>query len=184
MLVSYGHGTDPIDKTVATLRSAGVTSLVDVRTGPGSRRNPQFMKAAMEEWLPEVGIKYRWEKRLGGFRPEVEGNPNVCLREEGFRNYAPHMWSEEFLDAIGEVIEEAEDCVLAYMCSESLWWSCHRRMISDFLQVARDIPVMHLMHDHKLVPHNPYGKGKSDTGIRLMDNGLLIYDGGQQLLAA
>ena len=184
MLISYGHGADSIEKTLETLGSAGVTSLVDVRKGPGSRRNPQFMRGAMEEWLPEAGIRYRWDKRLGGFRPPVKDSPDVCWDNDSFRNYASHMRAEEFLTGLSDLIDEADAWQTAFMCSEPVWWRCHRRLIADFLQVAREIPVMHLMHDHRLVPHNPYGKGKSDTGIRLMDNGLLIYDGGQQLLAA
>ena len=71
MLLTYGHGTDSAERTVATLAGAGVSSLVDIRTAPGSRRNPQFARAAMEEWLPEAGIAYRWDKRLGGFRKLV-----------------------------------------------------------------------------------------------------------------
>src|ERR1700722_15167752 len=76
MLLTYGHGVDSAERTAAILGDAGVTSLVDIRTAPGSRRNPQFARAAMEQWLPEAGIAYRWEKRLGGFRKPGAGNPD------------------------------------------------------------------------------------------------------------
>lgn len=181
MLISYGHGTDSIEKTIGTLKSAGVTKLKDVRSARSSEHNPQFYQEAMEEWLPEAGIEYSWDERLGGHRKATKGNPNTGWRVRGFKNYAPHMWSKEFLTAIDDLTDEAEGEIIAFMCAESLWWSCHRRMIADFLQVARDVPVTHLMHDRKLQPHDPY---LNDTGIRLMDNGLLIYDHGQQLLTA
>lgn len=181
MLVSYGHGTESVEKTITTLWSAGVKSLVDVRIGPGSRKHPQFMKDSLAEWLPDAGIKYRWDKRLGGFRHNVADSPDVGWQNESFRNYASYMRSEEFLAGIEDLISEARSNTTAFMCSETLWWRCHRRMISDFLAVAKETPVKHLMHDRHLTPHNPYGK--PSTGIRLMDNGLLIYDGKQRLAA-
>lgn len=79
MLLTYGHGTEAADRAASILRRAGISSLVDIRTAPGSRRNPQFARTAMEEWLPEAGIVYRWEKRLGGFRVEPH-RPSDCLR--------------------------------------------------------------------------------------------------------
>jgi uncharacterized protein (DUF488 family) len=85
MLLTYGHGTESAERTVATLTGAGVASLVDIRTAPGSRRNPQFARAAMEEWLPAAGVAYRWEKRLGGFRRPSTDNPDVVWRESMFR---------------------------------------------------------------------------------------------------
>ena len=73
---------------------------MDIRTAPGSRRNPQFARAALEEWLPAAGIAYRWEKRLGGFRRPSPDNPDVVWREDMFRGYAEHMRSPDFLAAI------------------------------------------------------------------------------------
>ena len=107
MLLTYGHATDSSERTVATLRGAAVASVVDIRTAPGSRRNPQFARAAMSEWLPEAGICYRWEKRLGGFRKPGPDNPDVAWREDMFRGYAEHMRSADFLDAIDGVLTEA-----------------------------------------------------------------------------
>ena len=125
MLLTYGHGTASAERTIETLSGAAVASLVDIRTAPGSRRNPQFARAAMEEWLPPTGIAYRWEKRLGGFRRPSPGNPDVAWREDMFRGYAEHMRSADFLAAIGDVLAEAESRQVAVMCSESLWWRCH-----------------------------------------------------------
>jgi uncharacterized protein (DUF488 family) len=195
MLLTYGHGTEPAERTTDILREAGVSSLVDIRTAPGSRRNPQFDRAALEEWLPAAGIDYRWEKRLGGFRRPSPDNPDVVWREDMFRGYAEHMRSPDFLAAIEPVLAEAElaeaelaEAELAeagaepethqvtVMCSESLWWRCHRRLVADFAAVARGIEVRHLMHDGRLEAHRP------TPGVRLRDDGLLVYDAGQDQL--
>ncbi|MFZ0078697.1 MAG: DUF488 domain-containing protein [Trebonia sp.] len=197
MLLTYGHGTETADRTIGLLREAGVSSLVDIRTAPGSRRNPQFARAALEEWLPAAGIAYRWEKRLGGFRRPSPDNPDVVWREDMFRGYAEHMRSPDFLAAIDAVLTEAElaeaelaEAELAeaeaepepethrvtVMCSESLWWRCHRRLVADFAAVARGIEVRHLMHNGRLEAHRP------TPGVRLCDDGLLVYDAGQDQL--
>jgi uncharacterized protein (DUF488 family) len=195
MLLTYGHGTETAEGTIGLLRGAGVSSLVDIRTAPGSRRNPQFARAALEEWLPAAGIAYRWEKRLGGFRRPSPDNPDVVWREDMFRGYAEHMRSPDFLAAIDAVLAEAElaeaelaEAELAeaeaepethqvtVMCSESLWWRCHRRLVADFAAVARGTEVRHLMHDGRLEAHRP------TPGVRLRDDGLLVYDAGQDQL--
>jgi uncharacterized protein (DUF488 family) len=174
MLLTYGHGTESSERTVATLRAARVSSLVDIRTAPGSRRHPQFARAALEEWLPAAGIAYRWEKRLGGFRRPGPDNPDVVWREDMFRGYAEHMRSPDFLTAIDAVLAEAETREhVAVMCSESLWWRCHRRLVADFAVVARGVDVRHLLHDGRLEAHRP------TPGVRLRDDGLLVYDAGQ-----
>ena len=188
MLLTYGHGTDSAERTVAVLAGAGVSALVDIRTAPGSRRNPQFARAAMEEWLPAAGIGYRWEKRLGGFRKPGAGNPDVAWREDMFRGYAEHMRSADFGAAVDAVLAEAVlagsgsalaasgPALLTVMCSESLWWRCHRRLLADFVSVARGVEVRHLMHDGRVEAHRP------SPGLRLRADGLLVYDGGQPTL--
>ena len=181
MLLTYGHGTDSAERTVAVLAGAGVAALIDIRTAPGSRRNPQFTRAAMEEWLPAAGIGYRWEKRLGGFRKPSPGNPDVAWREDMFRGYAEHMRSAEFCAAVDAVLAEAvlaegRSARLIVMCSESLWWRCHRRLLADFVSVARGVEVRHLMHDGRVEAHRP------SPGLRLRADGLLVYDGDQPTL--
>lgn len=176
MLLTYGHGTETAERTAEILRAAGVSSLVDIRTAPGSRRNPQFARAAIEEWLPAAGIAYRWDKRLGGFRRPSPDNPDVVWREDMFRGYAEHMRSPDFLTAIDAVLAEAETPRVVVMCSESLWWRCHRRLVADFAAVARGVDVRHLMHDGRLEAHRP------TPGVRLRDDGLLVYDAGQDQL--
>jgi uncharacterized protein (DUF488 family) len=176
MLLTYGHGTDSAEQTAEILGGAGISALVDIRTAPGSRRNPQFARAAMEEWLPEAGIAYRWEKRLGGFRRPGPDNPDVAWREDMFRGYAEYMRSAEFLAAVGTVLAEAQTRQVTVMCAESLWWRCHRRLVADFAEAARGVEVRHLMHDGQLEAHRP------SPGLRLRDDGLLVYDAGQDTL--
>lgn len=176
MLLTYGHGTESAERTAAILAGAGVSSLVDIRTAPGSRRNPQFVRAAMEEWLPEAGIAYQWEKRLGGFRKPSADNPDVAWREDMFRGYAAHMRTAEFGTAVDEVLDQARADLTAVMCAESLWWRCHRRLLADFVVAARGVPVRHLLHDGRTEEH------RLSPGLRRREDGLLVYDAGQATL--
>jgi uncharacterized protein (DUF488 family) len=173
MLVTFGHGTASAERMTELLRGAGVMALVDVRTAPGSRRHPQVARAELERWLPEAGISYRWEKRLGGFRKPGPESADVAWREEMFRGYAEHMRSGEFLAAVDELLAQAELDSTAVMCAESLWWRCHRRLLADFVSAARGVPVRHLLHDGRLEEH------RLSTGLRLREDGLLVYDAGQ-----
>ncbi|HUN32707.1 MAG TPA: DUF488 domain-containing protein [Trebonia sp.] len=179
MLVTYGHGTETAERTVSILQAATIGLVVDIRIAPGSKRNPQFARAELERYLPEAGIGYRWEKRLGGFRKPSPGNPDIAWRVDMFRGYAEHMRGADFLAAMGEVLAEAAPAdgpTVAVMCSESSWRRCHRRLVADFAQVARGVPVRHLAHDATLEEHQP------SEGVRRRDDGLLVYDGGQPSL--
>jgi uncharacterized protein (DUF488 family) len=173
VLLTFGHGTASADQMTGLLHGAGVTALIDVRTAPGSRRHPHVARAELERWLPEAGISYRWEKRLGGFRRPEPDSPDVAWREDAFRGYAGHMRTAAFLAAVDEVLAQADAQVTTVMCAESLWWRCHRRLLADFVCAARGVPVRHLMHDGRLEEH------RLSPGLRLRDDGLLVYDGGQ-----
>ena len=171
-LYTIGHGTASEETFVALLRDAGIARVVDVRTAPGSKRNPQFMRAAMERWLPEAGIAYEWEKDLGGFREAAPHSPNVALRHPAFRGYADHMRERSFWSALDRVLAIAAREPATVMCSESVWWRCHRRLLSDAAMVVCGAEVVHLMHDGRSVPHTP------TEGVR-RDGELLVYDAGQ-----
>jgi uncharacterized protein (DUF488 family) len=175
-LITFGHGTASEDRIAELLLSADVTALTDVRIAPGSRRHPYVARAELERWLPARGISYRWDKRLGGFRRPAPDSPDVAWREAAFRGYAGHMRQPDFLAAIAEVLAQAATEHVVVMCSESLWWRCHRRLIADFAEIARGVPVRHLMHDGRLAAHRP------SPGVRLRSDGLLVYDGGQEPL--
>lgn len=176
MLVTFGHGTASEEQIAGLLRGAGVTAVVDVRTAPGSRRHPHVARAELERWLPGHGIGYRWDKRLGGFRTAAPDSPDTVWREPMFRGYAAHMRQPDFRTALDGVLDQAAGQRTAVMCSESLWWRCHRRLVADFAELARGAAVQHLMHDGRLLPHRP------SPGVRLRDDGLLVYDGGQDRL--
>jgi uncharacterized protein (DUF488 family) len=90
-----------------------------------------------------------------------------------FRGYAGHMRTADFLAAADEVLAQASTQVTTVMCAESLWWRCHRRLLADFACAARGVPVRHLMHDGRLEEH------RLSAGLRLREDGLLVYDGGQ-----
>jgi uncharacterized protein (DUF488 family) len=193
MLLTFGHGTATAERMAGLLHGAAVAAVVDVRTAPGSRRHPHVARAELERWLPEAGIGYRWDKRLGGFRRPRPDSPDVAWREDMFRGYAGYMRTAEFVAAVDELLAQAgaeegrargdggrEPPVpgtggrgTTVMCAESLWWRCHRRLIADFVTVARGVPVRHLMHDGRLEEH------RLSPGLRLREDGLLVYDAGQ-----
>jgi uncharacterized protein (DUF488 family) len=173
MLLTFGHGTASAGQMTDLLRGAGVSVLIDVRTAPGSRRHPQVARAELARWLPEAGISYRWDKRLGGFRRPEPDSPDVAWQVEAFRGYAGHMRTAGFLAAVGQILAEAGPQITAVMCAESLWWRCHRRLLADFVCAARGVPVRHLMHDGRLEEHS------LSPGLRLRPDGLLVYDAGQ-----
>ena len=150
---TVGHGTLAADALAALLRDAGVGGIVDVRSFPGSRRNPQFGREAMEQWVPAAGLDYAWVRRLGGRRPVAATSRHVALREEAFRGYADHMETADFLAGVDELLGLAERRPSAAMCSESVWWRCHRRLLADHLTLVRAVQVTHLLHDGRLVPH-------------------------------
>lgn len=170
-LFTLGHGTAGREQLAGLLRGAGVEAVVDVRTAPGSRRNPDVARGEMSQWLPEHGIGYRWERRLGGWRRDPAGSPDTGLRNRSFAGYAAHMRTPDFLAAVDEVLQAAATENIAVMCSESVWWRCHRRLIADFAVLARDVPVSHLMPDGHLAEHRP------TDAARRRDDGLLVYDG-------
>jgi hypothetical protein len=120
MLLTFGHGTATAERMTELLRGAGVAVLVDVRTAPGSRRHPHVARAELERWLPEAGISYRWDKRLGGFRKAAPDSPDTAWREDMFRGYAAHMRTEEFQAAMDEVLAQAGADRTVVMCAESL----------------------------------------------------------------
>ena len=129
------------------------------------------MREAMEEWLPAAGVGYRWEERLGGRRRSVPGSPNVALRNSAFRAYADYMATEPFRAAFDELLAQSAARSTAILCSESLWWRCHRRLVADAATLLAGTQVEHLLHNGRLTAHAP------TDGVRL-DGERLVYDGG------
>jgi uncharacterized protein (DUF488 family) len=170
-LLTFGHSTAGRERIAGLLREAGVAAVVDVRIAPGSRRDPDLLRERLGGWLPAGGVGYRWEPALGGFRPLPADSPDVVWRNKSFRGYAAHTRSPEFVAAMDRLLGEAAEIRTAVMCSEAVWWRCHRRLIADFAVLARGVPVHHLMPDGRLTPHTP------TPGVRLRGDGLLVYDG-------
>ncbi len=170
-LITLGHGTLEQAELTQLLCAAPVELLVDVRTAPGSRRYPHFARARMEQWLPEAAIAYRWEPRLGGWRKPGPASPNRALRNDSFRGYADYMLSAGFWEALDDVLADCRNQRTAVMCSESVYWRCHRRMIADAAVIGRGATVVHLGHDGQMSPH------RLTEGVR-SDNGQPVYDVG------
>ena len=166
---TVGHGTLPAAAFVSLIAGDAIGRIVDVRSFPGSRHNPQFGRDEMERWLPEAGVEYRWLRELGGRRRSASPSRNVALRNDAFRAYADYMQTNEFPAAVDQLLALAEGDHTAVMCSESVWWRCHRRLIADYLVLTREVDVAHLMHDGRQVAHVP------TAGVRIADNEL-VYD--------
>jgi uncharacterized protein (DUF488 family) len=168
-LLTLGHGTATAQEVAALLAGAGVERLVDVRTAPGSRRHPQFRRETMAGWLAEAGVAYRWEPDLGGFRRPERDSVNQVLRHPAFRGYADYMRTPPFWAALDRLLAEAAAAPTAAMCSETLWWRCHRRLLADAAVLVRGAEVLHLDHRGGQERHRP------TEGVR-GDGELLAYD--------
>ena len=128
----------------------------------------------MQRWLPLAGVSYIWMRDLGGRRPPVAGSQHVALRHHSFRAYADYMETPTFLTAATDLVTLAAEPPTAVMCSESVWWRCHRRLLADYLMLVRGCTVLHLLHNGRLSPHVP------TQGVRRTDNAL-IYDVGSSM---
>jgi uncharacterized protein (DUF488 family) len=154
---TIGHGTRPAEELVACLREADIKTLVDVRRFPGSRRNPQFGQAALADTLREAGIAYRHAEELGGRRSGEPGEERFgCIRVAAFRSYAARMGMETWQRALAEALAEPAPC---FMCAETLWTRCHRRLIAELL-VARGQTVTHLIRPGRHEHHRLYDESE------------------------
>jgi uncharacterized protein (DUF488 family) len=152
---TIGHGTLSADRFVDVVLAAGVDFVVDVRRYPGSRRHPHFARDDMAAWLPAAGVGYCWMAALGGRRTPTSASVNTGWRNPQFRAYADYMATAEFAAGVTQLKELAASQTAAVMCSESVWWRCHRRLIADHLVVVEGVSVVHVFHDGRLTPHKP-----------------------------
>ena len=153
VLYTIGHGESSVEEFLARCRRAGIESIVDVRSIPASRRHPQFVGSAMDAWLRAAGIDYRWAPELGGFRRTSAQSPNTGLRHPSFRGYADYMATDAFAAALARVLDEAGRRRVAVMCSETLWWRCHRRLIADAAVLLHEAGVVHVDGRGDVEPH-------------------------------
>jgi len=171
-LFTVGHSTHPIERFLELLGEHGIATLADVRSFPSSRRWPHFNQEPFAQALGRAGVEYRWLKRLGGRRHSRRpDSPHSAWTVAAFRSYADFTESAEFAEGLDELTVIATTARTAILCSEGLWWRCHRRIVSDQMTV-RGWDVEHIMPDGKLTVH------------RLPDfasvvDGRIVYDGGQ-----
>ncbi|MEE6271913.1 DUF488 domain-containing protein [Georgenia sp. MJ206] len=174
-LLTVGHGPLDRDSLAALLTGAGVELLVDVRRFPGSRNNPDVKREAVEEWSAAAGITYVWEPRLGGRRhlgkDADAASPDQWWRVAAFRAYAGYTRTEGFTAAMDDLVARTRDQRVAVMCSESVWWRCHRRLIADVAALGRGLDVAHLMPTGVLSIH------VTSAGARRTGDGTLVWDG-------
>lgn len=152
MVLTIGHSTRSFEEFLSLLHAHGATHLVDVRTVPRSRRNPQFNRDALEAALPGAGIAYSHMAALGGLRKPRKDSPNGGWRNASFRGYADYMLTPEFDAALGELQALAAAGRAAIMCAEAVPWRCHRSLIADALR-ARGIEVRHITGTGTARPH-------------------------------
>ena len=192
-IYTMGHSTRGFDELVAALRGHGITTLVDIRSFPGSRRMPHFNREYLAVELPKRGIAYVWLKELGGRRKKVlKDSPNSALRNESFRNYADYMMTEEFERGIVQllsIVAQTSDPILlpaaaddqggapskggtAIMCAERVYFQCHRMLVSDYL-TAHGHMVLHIDDERR-----PLRQHTLLAEARLVD-GKLVYDVGK-----
>jgi uncharacterized protein (DUF488 family) len=150
---TVGHGTRPIEELVEMLDDAGVRTLVDVRRFPSSRRHPQFNQAVLASTVEDAGVTYRHAVELGGRRSGEPGEERFgCIQVAAFRSYAARMGTPAWQDALAAALGEPEPC---FMCAETLWWRCHRRLIAELLH-ARGHDVVHLLKPGHSERHRPW----------------------------
>jgi hypothetical protein len=166
-ILTIGHSTRPIDEFIELLRQHGVERLVDIRTIPRSRRNPQFNNEALAKSLEDEGIGYVHLKELGGLRHPRHDSINTGWRNDGFRGYADYMQTAEFEEALRRLLELCEGKRCAAMCAEAVPWRCHRSLLADAL-VARGIPVEHILSGGRRDVH-------SLTPFARIENGRVTY---------
>lgn len=154
VIYTIGHSVHSLDEFIDMLNSFDIKVLADVRRFPGSKRYPWFSKDNLEKVLPENNIDYIHLEELGGRRKVQPGSVNSRWKNESFRGYADYMQTAEFVNAVGKLENIAKKKLTAFMCSEAVWWSCHRSMISDYLK-AKGWKVEHIMNVGKAEEH-PY----------------------------
>jgi uncharacterized protein (DUF488 family) len=152
MIYTIGHSTRPLDEFIAMLQGHRIQRLVDVRTVPRSRHNPQFNIDTLPTALEAAGIAYTHMKGLGGLRPQRKDSINLGWHNASFRAYADYMQTGEFTDNLQQAIDMGSKERIALMCAEAVPWRCHRSLVADALLV-RGIEVEEIVTPEKSEPH-------------------------------
>lgn len=168
---TIGHSNRKLDEFVGLLAGVDVALLVDIRKMPASRSNPQFNMATLAEALVHLGISYQRMEALGGLRGkshDVPSGVNGFWNNQSFHNYADYALSAQFNTCLKSLIEEGQHQRAAIMCSEAVWWRCHRRIVADYL-ITRGETVIHIMGGGRLEP------ASLTRGALIQADGTIIY---------
>jgi uncharacterized protein (DUF488 family) len=149
---TLGHSTLPIERFLAVLQVYGIERLVDIRTIPRSRHNPQFNDIVLAQSLASEHLEYVPMQALGGLRHARKDSPNTGWRNESFRGYADYMQTTPFLEALEALIQLSRDKRVAIMCAEAVPWKCHRSLVADALNV-RDVPAIEILSESSYRTH-------------------------------
>jgi uncharacterized protein (DUF488 family) len=173
---TIGHGTRPLDAFVELLRSVEIGLLVDVRTVPRSRTNPQYNRETLPQSLAPLGVGYEHIATLGGLRGRertVAPTVNGYWENESFHNYADYAMSEPFREGLRRLRECGRVQRCAIMCAETVWWRCHRRIITDYLLAAGET-VCHILGPGHIE------QAKMNEAAQVQADGIVIYPGEQR----
>jgi uncharacterized protein (DUF488 family) len=159
VVLTVGHSTRPLAEFIGLLTAHSVRRLIDVRTVPRSRHNPQFNRDTLPAALEVAGIRYAHVAGLGGFRHTQPGSVNMGWRNVSFRGFADYMQTPEFAENLGNLIEQATRERVVLMCAEAVPWRCHRSLIADAL-VVHGIRVEEIINATRLQVHalTPFAK--------------------------
>ena len=166
-LWTIGHSTRPIDEFIALLKAHTIQRLVDVRTIPRSRHNPQFNAQSLANSLADAAVRHQHVGQLGGLRKPRKDSVNIGWHNDRFRGYADHMQSEIFWNALEKLVTDSQEVRTAIMCAEAVPWRCHRSLIADALS-TQGWDVQHILSDTKADQHQL-------TSFATFENGMLVY---------
>ena len=166
-LYTIGHSTRTIEEFLELLKAHHIQEIVDVRTVPQSRHNPQFGQDQLQTALAQAGIAYTHLKKLGGLRHPSSDSINLGWQNLSFRGYADYMATPEFQQGLQDLEDRAAKKTVAIMCAEALWWRCHRSLIADVLTV-HGWQVLHIQSRKTARPHEL-------TSFLKLEDGELTY---------
>lgn len=164
IIYTIGHSTRTEEEFIVILKSFKIELLADIRTYPGSKRYPHFNKENLQQKLADHEIIYRHFPELGGRRKPSKDSVNTAWKNDAFRGYADYMETTEFKNGIEKLEELASKHTTAYMCSEAVWWRCHRSLVSDYLK-WKGWQVLHIMNENKSEEHPFTSPAKIVDGV-------------------
>ena len=174
IIYTIGHSTRTLEEFISILKSFNIELLADIRSYPGSKRYPHFNKENLQKFLPEYQIMYQHIIELGGRRKTLKDSKNTAWKNDSFRGYADYMDTTDFKEGVSKLEDIAAKYKSAYICSEDVWWRCHRSMVSDYLK-WKGWKVLHIMAENRSEEH-PF------TAPAKIVEGELSYSKSQQTL--